>query len=73
MWLFKKKVSQDDFIKFKNNVKISFQRYKKDIILLKQRSEFLYKELNKVKPLSEQFTELLNQFTGGSVNYLTVH
>jgi hypothetical protein len=60
MWPFKKKVSQDDFIKFKNNVKISFQRYKKNIKLLKQRSEFLYKELNKEKPLSERFSELSN-------------
>ena len=75
MWLFNKKVSQDDFKKFKNNIKRSFLKFKKDIKQLNQRCELLNKELNKVKPLSkrfselqDQFTELLRQFTSGSLN-----
>ena len=57
MWIFKKKVSQDDFIKLKANVKSSFRKHKKDIKLLKYKCEFLEKELNKVKPLSKRFSE----------------
>lgn len=58
MWLFKKKVSLDDFIRFKTNVKSSFRKYKKDIKQLNQKCEFLEKELNKVRPLSKRFSEL---------------
>ena len=61
MWFFKKKVAQDDFTKFKTNVKSSFRRYKRDIKFLKQKNEFLEKEINKVKPLSKQFSGLQKQ------------
>ena len=75
MWLFKKKASQDDFIKLKTNVRKSFRNHKKDMKILNQKCEFLEKEINKVRPLSKrfielqnQFTELLRQFTNGSLN-----
>jgi len=57
-WLFKKKTSHDDFQRFKTNVKKSFRKYKKDIMQLNQKCEFLRKKLNKVKPLSTRFSEL---------------
>ncbi len=75
MWLFKKKASHDDFIKLKSNVRISFRKHKKDMKILNQKCQFLEKEINKIKPLSKQFsklqnqfTELLKQFTNTSVN-----
>lgn len=78
MWIFKKKISHDEFVKFKSNVKRSFRRYRKDIKHLNQKCEFLNKELSKVNPLSKrfselqnQFTELLRQFTNSSVNRKT--
>jgi uncharacterized protein involved in exopolysaccharide biosynthesis len=73
MWLFQKKVSHDDFRKFKTNVKKSFQRNKKDVKLLNQRYEFLRKELNKVKPLSIRFSELQRQsYALASLTCLTI-
>ena len=75
MWIFKKKVSQDDFIKLKTNLKRSFSKHKKDMKILNQQCEFLKKEINKIKPLSKkfsdfqnQFTELLKQFTNSPLN-----
>lgn len=52
MWLFRKKVSLDDFQRFKTKIKRSFRKYKRDIKQLNQRCDYLNKELNKVKPLS---------------------
>ena len=61
MWLFEKKVLQDDFIKLKTNVKQSSRKHKKDFKLLNQKRKFLERELNKVKLLSKQFSELQDQ------------
>ena len=61
MWIFKKKVSQDDFNKLKTNVRRSFRKHKKDMKILNQKCEFLRKDLNKVKPLSKRFSELQDQ------------
>lgn len=75
MWLFKKKVTCEELKRFKTTVKSSFSKHKKEITQLHNKCKFLQKELNTLKPLSKrfselqnQFTELISQFSNGSLN-----
>ncbi len=68
MWFFKKKISEKEFQKFKQNVRRSFKKVKADNKDLENRLKVLTKLTMALCPLSKQFTELLKQFSGGSLN-----
>lgn len=75
MWIFKKKLSEEEFQKFKRGVRRSFKKVKTDHRILENRITVLDKGLNELRPLSKrftelqhQFTELLKQFSSGSLN-----
>jgi len=75
MWIFKKKLSEEEFQKFKRSVRRSFKKVKTDHRILENRIIVLDKGLNELRPLSKrftelqhQFTELLKQFSSGSLN-----
>ncbi len=63
MWIFKKKVSEEEFQKFKKNVQRSFRKVKADNQDLEHRLKVLNKITIALCPLSKQFTELQRQFT----------
>ena len=63
MWIFKKKVTEEEFQKFKKNVQRSFKKVKADNKDFKNRLKVLTKVTMALCPLSKQFTELQRQFT----------
>ena len=63
MWIFKKKITEEEFQKFKKNVQRSFQKVKAENKDFEQRLKVLNKVTMALCPLSKQFTELQRQFT----------
>ena len=68
MWFFEKKVTEEEFSKFQKQVQKSFQKVKADNRDLENQLTVLTKVTMALSPLSKRFTELLKQFSGGSLN-----
>ena len=58
MWFFKKKISEEEFQKFKKNVQRSFRKVKAENKDFENRLKVLNKITIALCPLSKQFTEL---------------
>ena len=63
MWIFKKKITEEEFEKFKKNVQRSFKKVKAENKDFENRLKVLTKITIALCPLSKQFTELQRQFT----------
>jgi len=63
MWLFKKKITEEEFRKFEKRILRSFTKIRKDNRDLENRLAVLTKVIMALCPLSKQFTELQQQFT----------
>ena len=57
MWIFKKKITEEEFEKFKKNVQRSFKKVKAENKDFEYRLKVLTKVTMALCPLSKQFTE----------------